>query len=783
VATPAGAVYQFGPFEADPVSGELQKNGEPVKLQEQPFQLLVILLQSAGEVVTREEIQQRIWRGNTFVDFDSGVRVAVRKLREALGDDAENPRYVQTIPKRGYRFLVPVTPGASSSRRRSEIGSPRALTGRSRESRRANVAVFSVAVLLVLAAAAGSSLLLKRRPVFTRRDVLVLADFVNATGDPVFDSTLRQGLAVQLEQSSFLSLVSDERVQRALRLMGQRPDVALTAEIAREVCQRTGGAAVLEGSISNLGRQYVLGLRAINCRTGDVIDQEQAQTKRKEDVLKALTQIAARFRARAGESLAEVEGHDTPLPEATTGSLEALKAYSMGWKALSSTGEDAAVPFFKRAVEIDPEFAMAHAALGLMYGATGESALSAESTKTAYELRGRTNDHERFFITASYDGRVTGNLEKTQRTCETWAQAYPRDILPHEYLSGFVYDASGAYEKAVEEAKRAIHLDPGSAIAYDILAYNYQYLGRPPQALKVLQQASARGLDIPEYIVHRYDLAFLEGDRARMEREVGFAQSQSGAEDWVGDHQAFVAAYFGRVQEARRMERRAAMLARQSDERERAALFDAGAATWEAFFGNAAAARQSAMSALLQSKDREVEYGAAFSLALSGDSGRSHMLANDLERRYPEDTSVRFGYVPVLRAIQALNKGRPQKAIELLQTATPYELGVQRSSIHANFGALYSVYVRGEAYLAANDGAQAAKEFQKILDHGGVVVSDPVGAIARLQLGRARALSRETADAKAAYRSFFMLWKGADSNIPVLKRAKVEYAKLQEYRH
>jgi len=617
-----------------------------------------------------------------------------------------------------------------------------------------------------------------RTPKLTDKDTIVLADFTNTTGDPVFDGTLRQGLAVQLEQSPFLRLVSEQRIHHTLRLMGQPADARLTPELAKEICERTASAAVLDGSIASLGSQYVVGLRAKACRTGDVLDEEQAQAARKEDVLNSLSQIASKFRARVGESLTTVEKHDTPLAEATTPSLEALKAYSAGLKT-GFSGSITGVPFFKRAIEIDPQFAVAHAALGLMYGDMGESGLSEQSTSQAYRLRDRASDREKFFITASYELHVTGNLEKAQQTSELWARTYPREMLPHAFLSGIVYDSLGEYEKAAEESKKAIEIDADSAIGYSQLAFNYEYLDRLADATNTLQRAAARKLEIGDFLVQRFDIAFLKGDKAGMEREAALAQAKSGVEDWVSDHEAFVSAYCGRLQEARRLSRRAADLAQQAAQRDRAALDETGLALWEGFFGNAPAAKRSAMAARELSNGREVEYGAAFALALAGDSSRSQTLANDLERRYPEDTSVRFSYLPAVRALLALNHREPSKAIEALQIAIPYDLGAPRCSFHGFFGTLYPVYVRGLAYLAARQGAAAATEFQKILDHRGIVVSDPIGALARLQLGRALALSGAKSKAKAAYQDFLSLWKNADSDIPILKQAKAEYAKLQ----
>ena len=635
------------------------------------------------------------------------------------------------------------------------------------------------AAAAVLVSLVAGYLYFQRTPQLTAKDTIVLADFTNTTGDPVFDGTLRQGLAVQLQQSPFLSIVPEERIQKALRLMGQPPDARVTPELAKEICERTGSTAVLDGSIANLGSQYVLGLRAMNCRTGDVLDREQAQAAKKEDVLNALSQIASRFRTRVGESLATVEKYSTPLAEATTTSLEALKAYSLGWKLAASNGDAASLPHFQRAIAIDPKFAMAYASLGRVYGDIEDPALSRESTGKAYRLRDRASDAEKFFITASFELQVTGNQEKAQQTCEAWAQTYPRELMPHLFLARLIYHPAGKYDEAIEESRKAIEINPDFAVTYHHLACGYQCRDKPEKAEDTLRRASERKLEFPFFLVQRYDLAFLKGDQAGMEREAALGRGKSVAEESILDHEALVLAYSGHLKHARSMSQRAVDLSLQLAQRETAALWETGAALREAFFGNTAEAKKRAMAAHEHSKELYVQYGAALAAALAGDSTRSQTLADDLERRFGEDTGARFSYLPAIRAQIALNDGKAAKAIDQLQIAAPYELGTPRSAIHGNFGALYPVYVRGEAYLAAHQGAKAAAEFQKILDHRGIVVSDPIGALAHLQLGRALALSGDKTKAKTAYQDFLTLWKDADKNIPVLNQAKAEYAKLR----
>jgi eukaryotic-like serine/threonine-protein kinase len=442
-----------------------------------------------------------------------------------------------------------------------------------------------------------------------------------------------------------------------------------------------------------------------------------------------------------------------------------------------TTGSTAALPFYQRAIQIDPKFAIAYARLGSVHAELGESDLSAEYIRKAYQLQDRASDQEKFFVTLAYDFRATGNLERAQRTCALWAQAYPREANTHGLLST-IYLVTGKYENSIEEARKAIELDPELNMAYSNLADVYRNLDRLGESEKVLQEASERKLHLSFLSITRYDLAFLRGDRAAMARALALAQKEPGTDDQISDKQAFVLAYSGQLQEARKASRRAADLARQASQRETAALYETGASVWEALFGNAPAASRSARAVLDLSRDREVVYGAAITLALAGDSSRAQTLANDLEKRFGEDTSVRFAYLPEVRALVALNRHSPSTALDLLQSTAPYELGQPRSSIHGYFGALYPIYVRGLAYLSAHQGTQAAMEFQKIIDHRGITVSDPIGALAHLQMGRALAMGGNNDKAKIAYQDFLMLWKAADPDIPILKQAKVEYAGL-----
>jgi DNA-binding winged helix-turn-helix (wHTH) protein/tetratricopeptide (TPR) repeat protein len=764
-------MYEFGPFRVDPEKETLFRAGESVPLTPKTFQILLVLIRNSNEVVTKDDLMKTVWP-DTFVE-EANLSRNVFMLRKALGESAQNHRYIVTVPGRGYRLaesvqLVPdqelTVIAASRSRMQLEV----------RETR--PWGWIAIAAVVLIAVALGIWRFISRRQaVLSAKDTVVLADFANATGDAMFDETLRQGLAIQLEQSPFLSLISDQRIHHMLHLMGQAPGARLTAELARGVCERTGSAAVLEGSIAPLGSEYVLDLQAKSCRTGEVLDHEQVQAAKKEDVLNALSQVAVRFRKRVGESLTTIQEHNTPLAEATTPSLEALEAYSAGWKLHATTGTMAALPFIRRAVEIDPNFALAHAALGRQYADLEQFGLSVASTTRAWQLKDHASDREGFFIAATYEVLAAGNVEQARQTCEAWAHTYPRDALPHVMLSGYPNKAAGRYEQAIAEARKAIELDPDFAMGYFNLAVNNVYLNRLEEAENVLRRATGRGLEIDEFSFLQQDIAFLKGDQTGMEREASQARERSGAETWVSNKEAFALAYSGHLQQARIQSRRAIEQAMQESQPERAGLWEAGESLREAFFEQAPDARKRAVDALKLSNNREVQYGAALAFALSGDSSRAQTLAADLERRFPEDTVVRFSYLPVLRSRIALNRGDSARAIEILQAAIPYELGVSRGP----FGALYPIYMRGEAHMAAHQGHEAATEFQRILDHRGIVGSDPIGALAHLQLGRAFALSGDTIKAKGAYQDFLAIWKDADPNIPIFNQAKAEYAKLQ----
>jgi eukaryotic-like serine/threonine-protein kinase len=618
------------------------------------------------------------------------------------------------------------------------------------------------------------------RPGLTDKKTIVLADFANATGDPVFDGVLRQILAVQLGNSPYVAPLSDARVSQTLRLMVRPPDTKITPDIAAEICERTGSAAVVEGSITRLESEYMLGLRAKNCQTGDVLDEEQAAAK-KADVSKALGQMVERFGTRAGQSLPRVEKGPSIAAEVTTPSLEAWKSYNAAMKAIQRRGEVAEnVSLLKRAIEVDPKFAMAYSLLGRTESDLGESELGAQNSSKAYELRDHVSDRENFFITYNYYRQVQRNLEMTRQTAESWAREYPDDDMPHSFLSGFTSMGTAHYENAAEESERTIALNPNFSIVYANAAFAYVDLNHLSQAEAVLRKASERKIEILEFSILRYFIAFLRNDQAAMEREMTQRQAKMEAQGWFQHQEALTLAYQGRLKEADRLSARAVDLARQGGLLERPALFEGAGAVWNALFGNQAEAQRSAAAALSLHRSRDADYGPAFALALVDESAQAHKIEVDLEKRYPDDTSVQFSYLPALRALEALNQGDPAKALEMTQAAAPYDLAVPGTKYGSGsfFGALYPVYVRGLAYSRMGRHREAAAEFQKILDHPGIVLNDPIGPMARLQLARALSASGDRAKSAAAYKELLALWKNADPDLPVIQQAKAESARM-----
>jgi serine/threonine protein kinase/tetratricopeptide (TPR) repeat protein len=611
----------------------------------------------------------------------------------------------------------------------------------------------------------------------TDKDTIVLADFTNKTGDSVFDDTLKQALAVGLEQSPFLNMLSEERVSQTLQEMTRSPNERLTRDLTREVCLRAGSKAYLAGSIAALGTQYVIGLEAVNCASGNVLAREQVTAAGKEQVLPILGQAASRLRKKLGESLGSVQKFDVPLEQATTNSLEALKAYTMGDKAFREKGDNDSIPFFRRAIELDPNFALAYAFVGTNYENLNQPGLAAHYHKKAFELRDRVTERERFLISTIYYDN-TGELEKSTEAFELFLQAYPRDAYANMTL-GSHWMVLGQYEKASAATVEGIHLEPNVAVAYSNLGQIYLALNRFDEARATTEEASQRKLDANPLHQNLYALAFLQNSVGTMKQQVDWAVGKPGAEDQMLSLESDTEAWFGRLKNARVLSRQAVESAGRGGEKEAAALWQANAAIREALFGNMDAARQNsaATTAAFESGSRDAKAQAALAYALAGDAAHAQSVGDNLAKSFPQDTIVQSVWQPTIRAQIETSRKNAAQSIELLRASVPYEFGMLSPA--ASNSCLYPVYVRAQAYLSAEQGSAAASEFQKILDHRGLLWNCTTGSLARLGLARSYAMQGDTAKARAAYQDFLTLWKDADADIPVLVAAKSEYAKLK----
>jgi eukaryotic-like serine/threonine-protein kinase len=614
----------------------------------------------------------------------------------------------------------------------------------------------------------------KGRQALSATDTIIIDDFTNTTGDPVFDGTLRQGLSVLLEQSPFLSIVSEEQIQHTLRLMGYQGDERLTSGIAREACKRTGSAVVLEGSLAQIGTQYQLILQTFDCANGKLLASTEAQASDKNHVLEALGRAGSEIRSKLGETVSTIQKFDTSLEQATTPSLEALQAFSLGWNTQGLKGDDAgAIPFLQEAARLDPNFAMAYAALATCYGNLGEDDLAAANMKKAYQQRERVSEREKFIIETDYYLYVSGDLQKAREVYELWARTYPRDALPPANLV-VVYQRLGQLDQALEKARETVRLDPTSNLSFANLAICYLALNRLREAREVVAESEGKGLDSPYLHIISYEISFLENDGTGMSQQVASGAGQLGVEDVLIALDSDTNAYFGKVAKARELTRQAMASAERAGKKETAARYEVFAALREALFGNTTEAQRRTRRALAISSSRSVQYGAALTLAFAADATGGEALNTVLAKRFPDDTTIQFDSLPTLRAQLAVNRKDTAKALELLQSATAYELAEPDGAL-----AYYSVYVRGQAYLAANKGNEAVAEFQKILEHRGLVSNEPIAALAHLELGRGYSLQGDTANARRAYQDFLALWKDADTQIPVLEQAKAEYSKLQ----
>jgi DNA-binding winged helix-turn-helix (wHTH) protein/tetratricopeptide (TPR) repeat protein len=778
-------LYEFGPFQLDPGKRLLLRENQTVPLQLKAFETLLVLVRNSEQVVLKDDLMKAVWP-NTFVE-ESNLAQNIFMLRKTLGNMRDDQRYIVTIPGRGYSFTAKVRVISqeecliveSHSRSRvviDEQTSPsteNAVKNTLQQKRKLQSGLLTVS-LAILALATGGYWYFHRTPKLTDKDTLVLADFANETGDSVFDGTLRQGLSAQLEQSPFLNLLPDQRIVQTLGLMAQPRDTRITPELAREVCLRSASAAVLDPSITQVGNRYLLALKAVNCSNGKTLASTVAQVGNKDQVLDALGNIASQIRSKLGESLNSVQNYDAPPEDVTTASLEALKAYSLGFRTMIAKNDyPAAIPLFQQAISLDRNFAMAYARLGINFYNLDESTRAEENLRKAYDLRQRSNEREKLYIAASYEAMAIGDMESARKSYELWAQLYPRDQFAVGNL-GVVYGFLGEYDKSLAAIQDAFKLNPGNALVLSNIVATYLELNRLDEAKATALKAKELNLNSNFLHANLYLVDFVQHDAAGMDSEAAQLIGKPGWEDLMLYHQSDTAAYNGHFSQARELTRRAAESAQRADKKETAAAYVAESAVREALVGNLALAKRQAKDALALSNGKEVVTLAATALGLAGDSAQSARLADDLDRRFPKDTVVQYNLLLTIRLATALRD--VTKSNDLLEAPHPYEFGENSQSVAFS---LYPIFLRGEACLAANRGTEAAAEFQKILDHPGLVSNEVIGALAHLRLGQAYVLSRDTGKAKAAYQDFLGLWKNADPDISILKRAQAEYLKLR----
>jgi tetratricopeptide (TPR) repeat protein len=703
----------------------------------------------------------------------SDMRAELSRLKR----DVDSSQHVAAAADDETSALGVAPTGTSSAKNRvGSFDQPSRRTDTLNQSRPFSWKTVAVPCLLVAALVAGGFYWRSHRaPKLTDQDTVVLADFNNTTGDPVFDDTLKQAISVELGQSPFLNILSDAKTRATLRLMAKPSGTKVTSDVARDLCQRAGAKAYVAGTIGSLGSQYVIGLDAVNCKTGDFLVQEQVTAENKEHVLRALGETATRLRTKLGESLSTVEKFDMPLDQATTPSLEALKALSVGRTTLQEQGSAAAIPFFNHALELDPNFAAAYAALGISYSNLREPGRATENLRKAYDLRDKVSERERLRISANYYLLATGELEKAIQTYEIWARTYPRSSEPFGNL-GVDYTYLGQYEKGVAASLEDLRLNPGSAAAYTNLLGLYAALDRLNDAKATYVQAVAHKVNNPFLHGNRYGVAFLDNDSSEMQQQIAAATGKPG-EDVLFSFASDTEAFRGRLANARDLSNRASDSALHNDSAETAAAWQMDLALRDAEFHNVALSRREISSALTTASTQDVSILAALALARIGDTEEANRMADDLAGRFPLNTVINRYWLPTIYASIEIQRGNPARAVELLQTTIEYELGSPLPQFEVG-GTLYPVYVRGQAYLLLHQGAEAVREFRKFLDHKGVAVNCPLAALARLQLGRAYLLAGDSKSARESYQEFFGLLKDADRDIPILKEAKAEYAKL-----
>ena len=778
----------------DLARGCLLREGAPVHLRPQAYEVLKCLAENRGRLVGKDRLIEEVWEGRAVTDGALGK--CIEEVREAFGERARG--YVRTVRGRGYILdtgggqwseqidMVKVVVEEEEEVAESAgglAGEAAARAATAEEPRPTSSAEYIVTeikrhkkgALLIAALAAlviATSMLFvhfRGERALTEKDTILLTDFVNTTGDPVFDGTLTQVSAVHLGQSPFLNIFSEDRVREALKFMGRPAEERLTRDVGREMCQRQGLKAMITGSVASMGNHYVITLEAINAQTGDTIAREQAEAESKERVLRALGEAATKLRGELGESLASIQKFDAPIEQATTSSLEAFKAFSLGVEQHLKGKYLDAVPFYKRATELDPNFALAYARLAAVYYNSRQFGLADEASQKAYDLRDRVSEREKLFIAANYYDSVTREVDRQLETLELWKRTYPRDSVPRNNLA-LQYNNLGQYEKAVEAAREAITLNPRAASTYSNLATALVGLNRYDEAEEVIERALAQKVETMYTRQNLYLIAFVRGDAAGMRQQVEWANGrpEEYAAQWW---QAETAAFSGQSRKAKGFSDRAAELAQGRGLKQVAAEIILFAATHDVLFGDCKQVREQTAKALALTQSYRARLIAANVLAACGESGRAQAITDEMLQRYPNAILLRQLSLPLIQARAEMYRGNGARAIQLLETTRPYEGGPPPFLV---------VYLRGRAYLSQQKGAEAAAEFQKILDHRGWYPASPLYPLAHLGLARAAAQTGDTARARKAYQDFFALWKDADPDIPILQEARQEYDRLEQ---
>ena len=756
-------VFRFGLFELDLETQQLRRAGVPLRIQPQPLKVLTVLASAPGRIVTREELRRELWGTETFVDFEQGLNYCIRQIRTVLGDEAQSPHYIETVPRKGYRFIATVE-GVEPSRPETEKhpGSGTSL----RRSRRGWVAAISVLLLgVVVTALVVAGVRSRQRPPLSSKDYLLITEFSNQTGDPVFDATLRKAVSIDLGQSPYLNIVADDKIRQTLRLMGKPLDTRVSPEVGREICQRNGIKAMLAGSLAALGNQYLLALEVTNVGSGDVLAEERVQATGKDQILSLLGKSNERLREKLGESLSSIQQFGKPLPEVTTPSLEALQLFTLGSDKRNES-ELSAIPFFERAIQLDPDFALAHASLGTAYLNLEQLQLAEEHEKKAMTLSDRVSEKERLYITAHYY-LLLGQREKVAETYETYSRLYPQDSLPRINLAN-EYLILGRYDKALEEALIGLRVAPDASGIYGHAAMAYAALGQLDEA----KRAAVRGLSLsPDSTWLRLRLSNINlalGDTAARTREDAALKATPGGNLDLLYRDAALAASRGRLRESEELYSQASQLALKLGMKDNASFALALRAVYEAYLMNPDAARASARTALKLSQMSDTIEPVAVALAVAGEDRQSQMLVDDLAKRRPKDTTVQFIWVPTIHAIVRMRHGDADAAVRLLAAGIPYDRG--------NLDAMLA---RANALLQAGHATEAIDEFGRVVSLRQGFPFDPACALAQLGLARAYLLAENKDAARAAYQQFFKRWEDADADEPILKQAKTEYTKLQ----